>query len=36
MHSWAVELELSPEAVEYLIFQSMADKRGNQWSIPSD
>ena len=34
MHAWAHALELSPEAVEYLIFQSMADGRGGQWAGP--
>jgi hypothetical protein len=32
MHAWADALELKPEAVEYLIFQSMSDASGNQWA----
>lgn len=32
VHRWANELGIDPEAVEYLIFQSMADERGNQWA----
>jgi hypothetical protein len=32
VHRWADELQIDPEAVEYLIFQSMADERGNQWA----
>ena len=34
VHAWADELAIEPEAVEYLIFQSMADERGNQWASP--
>jgi hypothetical protein len=32
VHRWADEVEIDPEVVEYLIFQSMADERGNQWA----
>lgn len=32
MHAWAYELAITAEEVEYLIFQSEADDRGNQWS----
>ena len=32
VHRWADELEIDPEVVEYLIFQSMADERGSQWA----
>lgn len=32
VHRWADELRIDPEAVEYLIFQAMADERGNQWA----
>jgi len=34
MHAWADGLDVSPETVEYLIFQSVADARGNQWATP--
>jgi hypothetical protein len=33
VHAWARELGVTPETVEYLIFQDEADKRpGNQWA----
>jgi hypothetical protein len=32
MQAWADELNADPETVEYLIFRSMSDERGNQWS----
>jgi hypothetical protein len=32
MHDWAGELRITAEEVEFLIFQSEADDRGNQWS----
>jgi hypothetical protein len=32
IHGWAASVDLTPETVEYLIFQAMADARGNQWA----
>lgn len=32
IHAWAAELGCDADTVEYLIFQSEADRRGNQWS----
>jgi hypothetical protein len=33
MHAWARELGVTPDTVEYLIFQEEADRRpGNQWA----
>lgn len=34
MHAWADRLGVAPEVVEYLVFQAMADERGNQWASP--
>jgi len=34
MHAWADSLGVVPEVIEYLIFQAMADQRGNQWASP--
>lgn len=32
MHAWADELGMAAEDIEFLIFQSMADDRGGQWT----
>jgi Putative 8-oxoguanine DNA glycosylase OGG-like protein len=32
MHRWAETLDIEPEVVEYLMFQSVANERGNQWA----
>ena len=37
MEAWAKELRVTPETVEYLIFQDEADRRpGNQWVSRAD
>ncbi len=37
MGAWAKELRVSPETIEYLIFQDEADRRpGNQWASTAD
>lgn len=37
MDAWAEELRVSPETIEYLIFQDEADRRpGNQWASTAD
>jgi hypothetical protein len=32
VHAWARQLDCSAETLEYLMFQAIADERGNQWS----
>lgn len=34
MDNWAEELDVAPETLEFLMFQTEADKRGGQWARP--